>query len=306
MIQAVDSFGVHTPLSAKALAAAGIRFAARYHYNTSRAEVATLHAAGVGFVLIGEFDTRTWHPPIDSPETGPDHARKAVAVAQAIGYPRGAAIYFTQDTDLTPGQYERALSYWDGGDDIVRAAGYRVGAYGEATFIDLLIDRGKADLAWQAGADSWAGYQTSRHACFRQLPKQATFGGVTCDLNNIQRDDCGAWMPGGAQQPPEDDVTLEELNNALAAWQPTLVDATAGKVLDRLGNQNGDQEPAAHLPDGTAVNLTTVVVLVQALPTIIATAVAQGIATIPAGSTAVDEAAIAAAVADDIARRLAS
>ena len=138
--QAVDSFGIHTPASTRALAQAGIVGALRYHYNTSRLEVDTLHAAGVAFGLIAEFDTRTWHPPLNNPEVGPDHARKAVAVAQALGMPAGCVIWFTQDTDLQPAQYERALSYWDGADDIVRAAGYRVGAYGEATFIDLLID----------------------------------------------------------------------------------------------------------------------------------------------------------------------
>lgn len=199
--QAVDSFGIHTRASAQALAANGITAALRYHYNTSRLEVDTLHAAGVGFGLIAEFDTRTWHPPIDNPETGGDQARKAVQVAQALGMPKGCAIWFTQDTDLRTDQYERALTYWDNGDDIVRAAGYRVGAYGEASFIDLLIDRGKADLAWQAGADGWAQGGRSKHACLWQRVGQPVYSGVTCDPNLILRDDCGFWMPDGAQTP---------------------------------------------------------------------------------------------------------
>lgn len=48
--QAVDSFGIHTRASAQALAAAGIVGALRYHYNTSRLEVDTLHAAILAFV----------------------------------------------------------------------------------------------------------------------------------------------------------------------------------------------------------------------------------------------------------------
>ncbi len=220
--QAVDSFGIHTRASAQALAAAGIVGALRYHYNTSRLEVDTLHAAGVAFGLIAEFDTRTWHPPLDNPEVGPDHARKAIAVARALGMPAGCVIWFTQDTDLRPDQYERALSYWDGADDIVRAAGYRVGAYGEATFIDLLIDRGKADLAWQAGADGWAQFGRSRHACLWQRVGSPVYAGVTCDPNIILRDDCGWWLPTGAQTPStsiptptpqdeDDDMTLKEI-----------------------------------------------------------------------------------------------
>jgi len=199
--QAVDSFGIHTRASAQALAAAGIIGALRYHYNTSRLEVDTLHAAGVAFGLIAEFDTRTWHPPLDNPEVGPDHARKAIAAAQSLGMPAGCVIWFTQDTDLRPDQYERALSYWDGADDLVRAAGYRVGAYGEATFIDLLIDRGKADLAWQAGADGWAQFGRSKYACLWQRVGSPVYAGVTCDPNVILRDDCGWWLPTGAQTP---------------------------------------------------------------------------------------------------------
>lgn len=198
---AVDSFGVHTRASAQALVAAGIFGALRYHYNTSRQEVDVLHAAGVAFGLIAEFDTRTWHPPLDNPEVGPDHARRAIAAARALGMPSGCVIWFTQDTDLQPAQYERALSYWDGADDIVRAAGYRVGAYGEATFIDLLIERGKADLAWQAGADGWAQFGRSKYACLWQRVGSPVYAGVTCDPNVILRDDCGWWLPTGAQTP---------------------------------------------------------------------------------------------------------
>lgn len=208
--QAVDSFGIHTRASAQALAVAGIVGALRYHYNTSRLEVDTLHAAGVAFGLIAEFDTRTWHPPLDNPEVGPDHARRAIASARALGMPAGCVIWFTQDTDLRPDQYERALSYWDGADDMVRAAGYRVGAYGEATFIDLLIDRGKADLAWQAGADGWAQFGRSKHACLWQRVGSPMYGGVTCDPNVILRDDCGWWLPTGAQTPTTTTPTIPD------------------------------------------------------------------------------------------------
>jgi hypothetical protein len=254
--QAVDAQTPHTARSAKALADAGIVFAAGYHYNSTAAAIANLHAAGRGFLLIAEFDSGSFHPPLTNPETGPDHARRAVAVAQALRYPKGCAIYFTQDTDLQPNQYERALGYWDGADDIVRAAGYRVGAYGEATFIDLLVDRGKADLAWQAGADSWAGFTNSKHACFRQLPKQATFGGVQCDLNNIIKDDCGAWMPGqsGAQQTPthpeEDTVTPED------------IEAVAQRVAVLLTNRPGEVAPfsqnLAHIVDQNDATLRAI------------------------------------------------
>lgn len=239
--QAVDSFGIHTPASTRALAQAGIVGALRYHYNTSRLEVDTLHAAGVAFGLIAEFDTRTWHPPLNNPEVGPDHARKAVAVAQALGMPAGCVIWFTQDTDLQPAQYERALSYWDGADDIVRAAGYRVGAYGEATFIDLLIDRGKADLAWQAGADGWAQFGRSRHACLWQRVGSPVYAGVTCDPNIILRDDCGWWLPTGAQTPstPIPTPTPQDEDDDMALKEIWTIDTKKGHYVYDPGANTG-------------------------------------------------------------------
>ena len=88
--QAVDSFGIHTPASTRALAQAGIVGALRYHYNTSRLEVDTLHAAGVAFGLIAEFDTRTWHPPLDNPEVGPTTPAKPSPSPGPSGCPPGA------------------------------------------------------------------------------------------------------------------------------------------------------------------------------------------------------------------------
>lgn len=202
MTTAVDSFGAHTEASATALAAAGVVTALRYHYNISRPEVDLLHRHGIAVGIIAEFDTRTWHPPKDSPETGPDHGRKAVAVAQALGAPAGTVLWFTQDTDLQPGEYGRALSYWDGGDDIVRAAGFRVGAYAETGLMELLLDKGKADLGWEVGAYSWSNYRHSSRASLRQLVQQPAFGGVTVDLNDVLAADHGQWRPDGTAAGP--------------------------------------------------------------------------------------------------------
>lgn len=210
MSQAVDSFGKHTPTSAAALAARGIVGALRYHYNLGRAEIDVLHAANIAVGLIAEFDTATWHPPVASPETGPAHGTKAVQVAQALGFPAGAAVWLTIDT-APNGAHQRIRTYFDGAAPIIRAAGYRVGAYGGDRIIDELVDQGRADLAWIAGARSWAEGATSRHACLRQLVAQPSIGGVTVDLNDVLRPDCGWWMPHGTvptMTTPEANVML--------------------------------------------------------------------------------------------------
>lgn len=169
----------------------------RYHYNTSRLEVDTLHAAGVAFGLIAEFDTRTWHPPVHSPETGSDHARKAVAVANQLGMPPGAAVWLTIDTSPA-GRHPKCRRYFELAAPIIRDAGYRVGAYGGDSIIDELVLAGLADLAWIAGAVSWSEGHRSTTACLRQLVAQPTIGGVTVDLNDVLADDCGWWLPPGA------------------------------------------------------------------------------------------------------------
>jgi hypothetical protein len=219
--QAVDSFGIHTHASAQALAANGIVGALRYHYNTSRLEVDTLHAAGVAFGLIAEFDTATWHPPLHAPQTGGQHGVQAVKVAQALGMPQGCAISFTQDCYIPPQNRDAAVTYFSGAAIPVRAAGYRIMGYGDAFLMELCLSRGAIDLIWQAGADSWSQGRVAQHASLWQRVGAPVYGGVVCDPNTILRDDCGFWLPSGAQKPTtpttptpqdeDDDMALKEI-----------------------------------------------------------------------------------------------
>jgi hypothetical protein len=203
--RAVDSFGVHTERSVAELAAGGVSCALRYHYNLTGAEVQRLHAAGISVCLIAEFDTSTWHPPLHSPDSGGQHASRAVAVARSLGFPRGCVVWLTADTFVGPAAFETAGRYWALARSVLSDAGYRTGAYGGSLLIDWLHDRGLADVTWEAGARSWssatgsvADYRPSRTASLRQLVAQHTFGGVTCDLNDVLADGLGDWRPDGA------------------------------------------------------------------------------------------------------------
>lgn len=217
-MHAVDSFGAHTTTSARALADAGIRCALRYTYNVTRDEVDRLHAAGISVCLIAEFDTASWHPPLDSPETGADHARSAVARARAVGYPPGGKITLTVDTMVYPGNFDRVAYYFDLAYPIIHDAGYLVDAYGGSLLIDHLHDRGLTDVTWEAAARSWSSatgrsgdYQPSRTATLRQHVEQPVYGGVQCDLNTFLREPVGEWMPDGGVIGPADPVTPEDL-----------------------------------------------------------------------------------------------
>ncbi len=200
--KAVDSFGVHTRTSAQALAAAGVQTAARYHYNATPGEVATLHAAGVAFLLICEFDTATWHPPLHNPEVGPQHGASGVKAARALGLPAGCALAFTQDTYIPAGKRDAAVSYFAGAAAPVRSAGYRVMGYGDADLMELCLERGAIDLIWQAGADSWSQGRLAPHAVLWQRVGSPVYGGVTCDPNIVLAEDHGQWLPDGTAAGP--------------------------------------------------------------------------------------------------------
>lgn len=202
---AVDSFGAHTDSSCSALVAGGVSCVLRYHYNTTRREVDTVHGHGLSFCLIAEFDTATWHPPLHNPETGAEHARKAVAVAKRLGMPAGCKITLTADSMIFPAQFGRSARYWELAAPILRGEGYRVDAYGGSLFVDFLHERGLTDSTWEAAARSWSSpdgsvrnYRVSRSAVLRQLVEQPWYGGVQTDLNLILAPAAGEWLPGGS------------------------------------------------------------------------------------------------------------
>jgi hypothetical protein len=245
---AVDSFGVHTAASARALADAGIRCALRYFYNSTRDEVRILHDHGIAFCLIAEFDTATWHPPMDSPETGAEHARRAVQAAQNIGIPPGAKITLTIDTMVWPGDLDRTRHYFDLAYPILNDAGYLVDAYGGSFVIDDLVDHGLADTSWEAAARSWSSptgrvgdYQPSRTAHLRQLVEQPTYGGIQTDLNVYVTNPVGEWMPDGSIGGHHAPVAPTPEDHAMANKAVFCPDHTGGvgwRALDINGRRH--------------------------------------------------------------------
>jgi len=203
---AIDSAGRISAAGAQQAAAAGVTLSLRYHYNTTRAEIDNIRT-GAGFNLIGEFDTATWHPPLHAPQLGAEHAREWLAVARAVGYPTGLPAWLTADVRINPDQLDRPRQYWGLAAPILRDAGYLVGAYGGSFVIDDLVDRGLADLAWEAAAASWStptgymrDYVPSRHRSMLQLVAQQVYGGTTCDINVIYRA-VPSWTAGGVENP---------------------------------------------------------------------------------------------------------
>lgn len=90
---------------------------------------------------------------------GTHDANQAITQALAAGQPKGSAIYFAYDLDV-PSQAWLTTNlepYADCVDQIVSAAGFRVGAYGAGATLSYLFNKHLIDLDWVGGAMGWQG-----------------------------------------------------------------------------------------------------------------------------------------------------
>src|ERR1700723_2158160 len=108
MLLGLDADTILTPYIA-AIAQAGITRVGRYLKNLTAAEVAALHATGIGVVLIFEAGSENV---LGGAAQGTIDGKRALAQAQALNAPDDVAIYVTADTDLSAAQASVAEDYW--------------------------------------------------------------------------------------------------------------------------------------------------------------------------------------------------
>jgi hypothetical protein len=148
-------------------------------------------------------------------------ARRALELARSYSQPSGSALYFGVDgvdaqfltllaaTDLPSGEaqarkfvqrYVRA--YFQEVGSVLKASGYRVGAYGSGLVCTDLLEERLAELCWLANAKGWPGYEsfaaTNRWALKQHLPtRRADCFGREVDLNsgNAAIANFGQWKP---------------------------------------------------------------------------------------------------------------
>lgn len=129
-------------------------------------------------------------------------ATQAVASSRGAGLPQGSLIYMCADAWLsTHGiPLATAMDFLRGSGQVIRAAGYRVGAYGFADFIFEAARLGLADAYWLAGAEipanqrpAWlTSWQNNRGYVYVRWAGRS----VTCDHNDNYRHS-GINAPGG-------------------------------------------------------------------------------------------------------------
>jgi hypothetical protein len=153
-----------------AIKAAGYSFVIRYlsHDPTkdiTAAEVAELHAAGLGILLV--FETAAGRA-TQGFAAGEADAEEAARRALALGYPDVCPLFFAVDTDATVSAVEQYF-----------AAAKRfcppAGVYGGIDVVDSLLAAGGVHFGWQT--DAWSGVAVSTRAQLYQR-KHPTLGGL--------------------------------------------------------------------------------------------------------------------------------
>lgn len=223
--------------TAKAIAAEGYAFAARYLVPSSyawkrlsRKEAEGISAAGMSIVSV--FET-TANRPAGGASSGRADGQAALKEAKAIGQPEGTAIYFAVDYDAQPKDYDDIEAY------LLEAAKelgpYRAGVYGSYAVIEEMFNRGAAQHYWQTYA--WSRGKKSVHANIWQYKNGVTVAGHPVDLNESYGNE-GWWTTEEGEEEvmmsQEDAVKI--IRFLSAAWNATE-DPEARREFNRLANE---------------------------------------------------------------------
>lgn len=212
LTRGLDAATILTPY-AQRIADAGFSLVGRYLKSLSIAEIAAIHGAGLGLWLIEES---TAARALAGAGAGKDDGAKAIARAQALGAPKGAAIFPTVDTDVLPSQLPVVAGYIVAFAAICGAAGYSCGGpYACGDVHTYLAENATTAVwaPWLAGAMGWSGsrsYDTTNAWALKQGPqinagRTASWANFEWpalpfpyDPDLIARPDFGAWLPPSA------------------------------------------------------------------------------------------------------------
>lgn len=182
------------------LKAAGIEFAVRYvsHDNTGKnltaGEANALRATGIDVVTNWEFAERA---ALLGRAQGIADAANGINMANAIGAPSHAAIYFSVDFDAQDADMRQVAAYIDGA---VATIGYdRVGVYGGYRVIANMAATNRCKYFWQTYA--WSGGAWHSAAQLRQIQNGVTVGGADVDIDQSMTADIGSWNGPGSGAP---------------------------------------------------------------------------------------------------------
>lgn len=167
--------------------AAGFEFVIRYcdapgpglsHKHIRPDEYRDLVSAGVNVYLVHEQRTTDM---LGGHDAGVEHARRARAGADWVGYPPGGIIFLACDMHLTHKQIPTALAYIDGAAEVLGHDA--TGVYGFFELIDTCIAQGKGKWFWQAGISP---DPTDAVHIWQRNDGFVHVGGTECDVNEMR------------------------------------------------------------------------------------------------------------------------
>ena len=130
-------------------------------------------------------------------ERGAIDARRMIELAKVWGMPAGEAMYFGVDWDsYKTSELAAVKAYFSAAAPIIRAAGFKMGAYANGTTLKNLLAWGliEQDHAWLSNATGWSGtkdFNASMAWVMKQgLPRDC--GGINVDFNLVN----SKWDPG--------------------------------------------------------------------------------------------------------------
>lgn len=201
---------------AKAMYAAGMRFACRYLVPASmawkrltRAEAEAITAAGMKIVSVFQRGTSDAK---GGAVNGTRDGKAAYQEAVQIGQPTGTAIYFAVDYDAQPADFDSIEAY-------LRAAaaelpGYAVGVYGSYAVVEEMARRGACKHFWQTYA--WSRGKKSARANLYQYKNGQMLAGHQVDYNESYSGE-GWWDTNPQVEKPVDKAAAEKVIAVLGA-----------------------------------------------------------------------------------------
>lgn len=197
------------------LAAAGKRFAMRYvgpgtsPKHLTVAEANALKAAGLSLVTLVEGATGD---PKGGFPVGVSHARSAVSMLKARGFPTNRPMYFAIDYDVSSASWPAAREYLRGAGSVIGAG--LVGIYGEYNAMGWAARDGLAAWFFQTYAWSGGSWYPGNHV--EQYRNGATVAGGTVDLCRSRKADFGQWGQVQSGLTGDDDMYFFVLEDGAA------------------------------------------------------------------------------------------
>lgn len=174
--------------------------------RATKDEIAAYRAAGLDVILNFEWYAGRC---LEGASAGTADGKTALSAAKAIGYPKGAAIYFSHDTsarnDAAVLAYMAAVKAAIGGY-------YEVDIYSGYDVVELVLAKGLARYGWQTLA--WSGGRIG--TCHLYQNGQQTFTNGA-DINLVRARPLGSWADYSADPTPEQDSFMASLSDSQQA-----------------------------------------------------------------------------------------